>query len=703
MTAVVATTGGAALPDDGGPLVPTLHIPGFTHPVAEHYLEDVLTMTGHVIEEGSRYAKKAHQPERGGGASGLGFSEMVAQRSGIGVGRGGGKGKDKGFARAELAAAAQRAVDGAHDDGGYPEHVRRSLEVMDEEAVNIDAIAALVEHLDRTREEGAVLVFMPGMREIGALHNMTSDRANASRLRVLPLHSSLAPADQRRVFDRPPPGSRKVVIATNIAETSITIDDIVFVVDSGRVKENRYDALNRLPQLVDAFISTANRRQRRGRAGRVRPGEAFFMYPRATAEAMAPFQPPEMLRVPLHELCLQIKLLNLGEIEGFLAKALEPPAPDRVREGVATLAELQALDKAEILTPLGHHLATLPVDVRVGKMLLFACMLRCLHPVLVIAAGLSLRSPFLDPFDKREPARAARLTFAGTLRSDHLALLKAHEAYAKQRLRGKATARAWCAQNFLSHDTLENMEAVITQFVELLLEIGFVNLELALAPAADGGGGGAGGEARRRRRRRGSRRRGGGARRREALMRSSPIGGAHYNVHANGACGRASAPALPQRCARAAGDGDDRGGKGGGKGGGERPPSFETVGGTAVSLHPASVNAQVPKFPSRWFVYYEKVRTSKIFLRDATMVSAYPLLLFGGELDVAHAKQTISVDGWIEFGAPPRVAVLFRQLRAELDRLLLQKIKEPKLELERTGRTVSAIVQLLHEEAAAKP
>ena len=102
VTAVVATTGGAALPDDGGPLVPTLHIPGFTHPVEEHYLEDVLTMTGHVIEEGSRYAKKAHQPERGGGASGLGFSEMVAQRSGIGVGRGGGKGKDKGFARAEL-------------------------------------------------------------------------------------------------------------------------------------------------------------------------------------------------------------------------------------------------------------------------------------------------------------------------------------------------------------------------------------------------------------------------------------------------------------------------------------------------------------------------------------------------------------------------------------------------------------------------
>ena len=156
------------------------------------------------------------------------------------------------------------------------------------------------------------------------------------------------------------------------------------------------------------------------------------MYPRATAEAMAPFQPPEMLRVPLHELCLQIKLLNLGEIEGFLAKALEPPAPDRVREGVATLAELQALDKAEILTPLGHHLATLPVDVRIGKMLLFGVMLRCLHPVLVIAAGLSLRSPFLEPFDKREPAKLARRAFAGNTRSDHLALLRAYEGAARR-------------------------------------------------------------------------------------------------------------------------------------------------------------------------------------------------------------------------------------------------------------------------------
>ena len=113
------------------------------------------------------------------------------------------------------------------------------------------------------------------------------------------------------------------------------------MIDSGRAKENRYDALNRLPQLVDTWISTANRRQRRGRAGRVQPGEAYYMYTRERSHAMAPFQPAEMLRVPLHELCLQIKLLDLGPIELFLAKALEPPSADAVREAVQTLSEVR--------------------------------------------------------------------------------------------------------------------------------------------------------------------------------------------------------------------------------------------------------------------------------------------------------------------------------------------------------------------------
>ena len=324
-------------------------------------------------------------------------------------------------------------------------------------------MVALIEHLDSSRGEGAVLVFMPGMFEISSLcAALTSDSLLAPRLRVLPLHGSLSSSDQLRVFDRPPRGVRKVVVSTNVAETSITIDDIVYVIDSGRAKENRYDSVNRLPQLVDTWISIANRRQRRGRAGRVRPGEAFYMYTRERGVQMAPFQPAEMLRVPLHELCLQIKLLELGEIETFLAKAIEPPSAHAVKEAITTLAEVQALDSeaAQLLTPLGHHLATLPVDVRIGKMLLFSCMLRCLQPVLIIAASLSLRSPFVEPFEKREQAKASRLRFAADLRSDHLAMLRAYEGFRSASARGGGAAREFCSTNFLSFDTLNSMEQV---------------------------------------------------------------------------------------------------------------------------------------------------------------------------------------------------------------------------------------------------
>ncbi|KAL1500164.1 hypothetical protein AB1Y20_012834 [Prymnesium parvum] len=650
-----------------GVKAPSLHIPGFTFPVTEWWLEDVLEMTGHMIEQGSKYAKKNRQAEHGGGGEGFGFSETVALQSGCRRK----SGKAKGELRAMMGAA-QAAYDAAAraGEGGYSEHVLRSLEAMDEEKVNIDAMVALVEHIDATRGEGAVLVFMPGMFEISSLcAALLSDAAVARRLRVLPLHGSLSSADQLRVFERPPRGVRKVVVSTNVAETSITIDDVVYVIDSGRAKENRYDAVNRLPQLVDSWISHANRRQRRGRAGRVRPGEAFYMYTRATCDAMAPFQPAEMLRVPLHELCLHIKLLELGEIEPFLAKAIEPPSLHAVREAVQTLAEVQALDsaQAQLLTPLGRHLATLPVDVRIGKMLVFACMLRCLQPVLVIAACLSLRSPFVEPFEKREQAKAARRAFAAELRSDHLAMLRAYQAFRK----------------------------VIGQFLELLVEIGFVKPHLALhdssAPqrSSDPPAGGGGGE-------RGKARATDGAAAGQAavkaLMRKRPIGGEYYNVH--------SASIHILRAVICAGlypnvvrveQSSER-----------RAPAFEGPGGAAVALHPSTVNADLPLFESRWLVYYEKVRTSKVFLRDSTMVTPYSILLFGGEIKVKHAQHIISIDKWIEVSAAPTLAVLFKELRARLDTLLLQKIADPETDFEFDEKGVlSIIVHVLSAEGVA--
>jgi HrpA-like RNA helicase len=167
------------------------------------------------------------------------------------------------------------------------------------------------------------------------------------------------------VFEKMPAGVRKVVLSTNIAETSVTIDDVVFVIDCGRHKENRFDPVNRMPQLMEAWVARANSRQRRGRAGRVRPGHAFFLFTRERSKNMAEcvqfssaslapprrrfveiiegggrgpavgrYQTPEMHRVPLDELCLQIKLLDLGDVAEFLGKAIEPPKEEAVAEAI---------------------------------------------------------------------------------------------------------------------------------------------------------------------------------------------------------------------------------------------------------------------------------------------------------------------------------------------------------------------------------
>jgi ATP-dependent RNA helicase DHX29 len=158
---------------------------------------------------------------------------------------------------------------------------------------------------------------------------------------LLPLHSSIASSEQRKVFLRPPKGLRKVIAATNIAETSITIDDVVYVIDSGKHKENRYNPQKKLSSMVEDWISQANARQRTGRAGRVKPGICFSLYTRYRFEKlMRPYQVPEMLRMPLVELCLQIKLLGLGHIKPFLSRALEPPSEGAMTSAISLLHEV---------------------------------------------------------------------------------------------------------------------------------------------------------------------------------------------------------------------------------------------------------------------------------------------------------------------------------------------------------------------------
>ena len=243
----------------------------------------------------------------------------------------------------------------------------------------------------------SILVFLPGLKEITAAHEQLTGwgplAAEPQRSWVLPLHGSMTSDEQRRIFLRPPPGVRKVVLATNIAETSITIDDCAFVIDCGRMKETRYDPARRMESLEDVPVSRANARQRRGRAGRVMSGLAFHLVTRHTFERrLEAAQAPEMHRVPLEQLVLRIKVLRYpGTAAQVVSRCLEPPAAEAVSRAVSELVRLEALSATEELTPLGTHLAALPVDVRIGKLILLGAIFNVVSaPVLWIACWLTL-------------------------------------------------------------------------------------------------------------------------------------------------------------------------------------------------------------------------------------------------------------------------------------------------------------------------
>ncbi|KAB1225897.1 ATP-dependent RNA helicase DHX36 [Morella rubra] len=272
---------------------------------------------------------------------------------------------------------------------------------VNEDVIDYDLLEDFICHVDETCGEGAILVFLP------------------------------------------------IIIATNIAETSITIDDVVYVIDCGKHKENRYNPQKKLSSMVEDWISQANARQRRGRAGRVKPGICFCLYTRYRFEKlMRNFQVPEMLRMPLAELCLQIKLLSLGYVKPLLSK-------------------VGALEGDEELTPLGHHLAKLPVDVLIGKMMLYGAIFGCFSPVLSISAFLSYKTPFIYPKDERQSVERAKLTLMndkiddssdsdnGDRQSDHVLLMTAYRKWDKiLREKGVKAAQQFCNSNFLSSSVM---------------------------------------------------------------------------------------------------------------------------------------------------------------------------------------------------------------------------------------------------------
>ncbi|XVE67464.1 hypothetical protein DITRI_Ditri08aG0163400 [Diplodiscus trichospermus] len=571
----------------------------------------------------------------------------------------------------------------------YSKQTQQNLKRLNEDVIDYDLLEDLVCHIDETCDEGAILIFLPGVVEI---HRLLDRLAASYRFGgpssdwLLPLHSSIASTEQKKVFLNPPVGIRKVIIATNIAETSITIDDVVYVIDCGKHKENRYNPQKKLSSMVEDWISRANAKQRRGRAGRVKPGICFCLYTRRRFEKlMRPYQVPEMLRMPLVELCLQIKLLSLGHIKPFLSKALEPPKEEAMNSAISLLYEVGAVEGDEELTPLGHHLAKLPVDVLIGKMLLYAGIFGCLSPILSISAFLSYRSPFLYPKDEKQNVERAKLALLSDKldessdsndadrQSDHLLMMVAYSKWEKIfQEKGVKAAQQFCNMYFLSSSVMYMIRDMRIQFGTLLADIGFINF-----PRNYQVGG-----------------------KKENLdgwfsdfsqpfnrhshhptvVKAILCAGLYPNVAATEmAIAGVALSRLKQSPAT--------------KG---HPVWYD--GKREVHIHPSSINSRLKSFQHPFIIFLEKVETNKVFLRDTTIISPFTLLLFGGLINIQHQSGLVVIDGWLKLTAPAQTAVLCKELRSALHSMLKKLIRKPENAAIVDNEVVRSMIHLLLEE-----
>jgi len=302
-------------------------------------------------------------------------------------------------------------------------------------------LALIIAHVMSRSDEGHVLVFLPGWDEIQAVRNILLDRNRYPLLdcnfagrdtEIHVLHSTIPIAEQQAVFEPPAEGIRRIVLSTNIAETSVTIPDVVYVVDSAKCKEKRYDPERRLSQLVSAWTGTSNVLQRAGRAGRHRPGEYYGIVSKARFAAMDIHQTVEMLRTDLASTAMHVTGLQLPGLTVFdvLSSTIQPPEPQRVTAALETLLHVGAIDRDEKLTSLGRVLLQLPVEAAIGKLCLLGSFFRCLDQTLTLAAILTNRDPFLSPPLMKQEADRIKNTWAPQdFRGDPFAILQAYNAW----------------------------------------------------------------------------------------------------------------------------------------------------------------------------------------------------------------------------------------------------------------------------------
>ena len=314
---------------------------------------------------------------------------------------------------------------------------------------------------------GDILVFLAGEGDIRECTRVLNRRLPEGRIEVLPLLARLPAEQQRRVFH--PGRRRRVILATNVAETSLTIPRIGYVVDSGVARLSRYNHRTGVQRLHIEPVSQASANQRKGRCGRIAPGTCIRLYGEDDFEAREPFTPPEIKRTSLASVILAMDDLRLGEIEAF--PFVEPPLPAMIREGYRELYELGAVDTTRRVTPLGRTLSRFPVEPRLGRMLVAAQELDVLEPMLTIVAGLAVDDPRQRPLESRDEADLLHARFQ-TETNDFGALLNLWSFWQEARAthRSRTRQRRFCHDNFLAQRRLQEWGNVRDQLKEIVRE-----------------------------------------------------------------------------------------------------------------------------------------------------------------------------------------------------------------------------------------
>ncbi|XP_057325710.1 ATP-dependent DNA/RNA helicase DHX36 [Microplitis mediator] len=610
-------------------LCPIINIPGFTYPVSSLYLEDVIQLTRFKFPpppNAPTNYKKHLKPFKEKQKQFEDFNDFI-----------------------------EPALRQMEFEKSYPPYVINELRNPTSEELSLGLIQALLQHISETKETGAILVFLPGIMDITNLcKNLSaSGRFPSHKFQIYPLHSRLPTVEQKLIFKIPPAGIRKIIIATSIAETSITIEDVVYVIDCGKTKLTRFDAAKNIEILKPEWISLANARQRRGRAGRVQPGVCYHLFSKAREMTFEEYPTPEMLRTPLEQVILQVKILQLGRVDVFLGSVMDPPEEKAIEVALNLLKNLNALDNNETLTPLGYHLARLPLDPRTGKMILWASMFSCVEPVFAIAASLSFKDAFYCPINKEEEVNAAKLKLGLGQFSDHIALAEALRQFEKG---SDGQTRRFCSDHFLSSNILRLLTEMKQQFTQYLYEMKFLDSSNPSDERANKNS------------------------HNLEVVKAIVCAGLYPNI------------AIVQNTGSFV--------------------KLKTVEDGTVKIHPGSINAREKKLPTSYVTYFLKQKSTAIFLHDTTCVNETALIFATPQCLIRPQgiRSIITLNQSISFICKQSTAEIIKKLKNELNQLLEHKINHPepvKWESQE-GDVLRAIVRFIsqsnggEEENAAK-